>query len=144
MAPTRDPYAGKLEPKEGVTLAPPKYDPISLEELSKANGKNGAKAYVAIMGVVFDVSGNKAYCPEGSYHVFVGHDASYALANTSTKSADVHSNWSGISKDKKKVLKDWSVYFTKRYNIVGLVEGATNTEPPEKEDDDRPDWWEID
>jgi hypothetical protein len=30
--------AGKFEPKVPVQLAPPKDDPISLEELAKANG----------------------------------------------------------------------------------------------------------
>jgi hypothetical protein len=31
--------AGKFEPKVPVQLAPPKDDPISVEELAKANGK---------------------------------------------------------------------------------------------------------
>lgn len=30
--------AGKFEPKTPVTLNPPKYDPISVEELAKCNG----------------------------------------------------------------------------------------------------------
>lgn len=33
--------AGRFEPKVPVTLAPPKDDPITLEELAAANGKSG-------------------------------------------------------------------------------------------------------
>lgn len=31
--------SGRFEPKEPVTLDPPKNDPITVEELAKANGK---------------------------------------------------------------------------------------------------------
>jgi len=58
--------------------------------------------------------------------VFVGHDASRALALTSTKSEDVKPEWYDLEDDKKKVLEDWYTFFSKRYNIVGKVEGATN------------------
>merc|ERR1712000_348947 len=67
--------AGKFEPKVPVNLDPPKDDPISVEALSKAKGEDGGKRYVAIKGKVYDVTGNKAYQPGGSYHVFAGHDA---------------------------------------------------------------------
>jgi len=76
-----------FEPKTKVELDPPKDDPISLEYLSKCDGQNllslhveasctktgcaGSNpdypTYVAIKGTVFDVTGNKAYGPEGSY-----------------------------------------------------------------------------
>lgn len=84
--------AGKFEPKEPIPLAPPKDDPISVEELAKCNGKlfcaslsyrtasknelvysyftgvDSEKCYVAIKGKVFDVTGKDAYKPGGSYH----------------------------------------------------------------------------
>ena len=76
-----------FEPKTKVELDPPKDDPISLNYLSKCDGvlqrmimtvsletdisRSGTNAdyptYVAIKGTVFDVTGNKAYGPEGSY-----------------------------------------------------------------------------
>ena len=34
--------AGKFEPKVPVNLDPPKDDPISLEELAKADGESGS------------------------------------------------------------------------------------------------------
>jgi predicted heme/steroid binding protein len=91
-----------FEPKTKIELDPPKDDIISLEYLSKCDGKlsdyAGSRSrslatiqmyythstgrsdmakiigtnpdyptYVAIKGTVFDVSGNKAYGPDGSY-----------------------------------------------------------------------------
>lgn len=78
--------SGKFEPKQPVTLAPPKDDPITVEELAKANGKcavcplisqartntfigtgEDGKCYVAIKGKVYDVTGKPMYQPGGSY-----------------------------------------------------------------------------
>ena len=59
--------------------------------------------------------------------VFAGHDASRALGMTSTKAEDVRPEWDDLAEDKKKVLEDWFTFFSKRYNIVGKVEGAKNT-----------------
>lgn len=36
--------------------------------------------------------------------------------------------WRDLSDTEKNTLNDWVTYFSKRYNIVGRVEGATNTE----------------
>ncbi|KAK7220483.1 hypothetical protein V2G26_008486 [Clonostachys chloroleuca] len=120
--------SGKFEPKAPVNLDPPKDDPISLAELAKANGAEGQKCYVAIKGKVYDVTGNKAYQPGGSYHVFAGKDASRALGKSSVKPEDVSANWQDLPDGEKKVLDDWITFFSKRYNIVGRVEGATNTD----------------
>ncbi|CAI0641376.1 putative steroid-binding protein 3 [Colletotrichum fructicola] len=121
--------SGKFEPKTPVELAPPKDDPITLEELAKADGSDpNGKTYVAIKGVVYDVTGNKAYQAGGSYNVFAGKDASRALGKTSTKAEDVSADWSDLSDKEKGVLNDWITFFSKRYNVVGRVAGATNTE----------------
>jgi membrane-associated progesterone receptor component len=58
--------------------------------------------------------------------VFAGHDASRALALTSTKAEDVRPDWEDLSDKEKGVLNDWNTFFSKRYNVVGWVEGATN------------------
>ncbi|RYP78414.1 hypothetical protein DL771_000599 [Monosporascus sp. 5C6A] len=110
--------AGKFEPKVPVQLDPPKDDPISLEDLAKANGTEGHKAYVAI----------KAYQAGGSYHVFAGKDASRALAKTSTNPDDVTPEWQDLDDKEKSTLNDWVTFFSKRYNVVGVVQGATNLE----------------
>ncbi|KAI0896760.1 cytochrome b5 [Annulohypoxylon nitens] len=118
--------SGKFEPKVPVNLDPPKDDPISVEELAKADGSEGQKAYVAIKGKVYDVSGNKAYREGGSYHVFAGKDASRALGKTSTKAEDVSPEWQDLPDKEKQTLDDWITFFSKRYNVVGIVQGATN------------------
>lgn len=58
--------------------------------------------------------------------VFAGHDASRALGLTSTKAEDVSPDWSTLDDKEKGVLEDWLTFFSKRYNVVGVVEGATN------------------
>ncbi|KAI1179230.1 cytochrome b5 [Nemania sp. FL0916] len=120
--------AGKFEPKKPVNLDPPKDDPITLEDLAQANGKEGRKAYVAIKGKVYDVTGTQTYQEGASYHVFVGKDASRALAKMSTKPEDVQAEWKDLNDKEKGVLNDWITFFSKRYNIVGVVQGATNME----------------
>ncbi|EHA55728.1 hypothetical protein MGG_12396 [Pyricularia oryzae 70-15] len=121
--------AGKFEPKTPVNLDPPKLDvKIAREELEKATGENGGKCYVAIKGLVYDVTGNKAYQPGGSYHVFAGHDASRALGKTSTKAENVSPDWKTLDEKEQGVLNDWITFFSKRYNVVGVLEGADNME----------------
>ncbi|KAK4902234.1 hypothetical protein LTR27_001137 [Elasticomyces elasticus] len=133
-----------FEPKQKVELDAPKDDVISIDYLSKCDGSHqDYPTYVAIkvcrakaysirqayfdqQGTVFDVSGNKAYGPEGSYKVFAGKDASRALAQSSLKEEECRPDWEDLSDDHKKVLNDWYTFFSKRYNIKGKVEGATN------------------
>ncbi len=59
---------------------------------------------------------------------FAGKDASRALAKSSTKPEDVSHEWKDLDDKEQSTLNDWVTFFTKRYNIVGKVEGATNTE----------------
>ena len=101
-------------------------------------------------GIVYDVTGNKAYQPGGAYSgrspspffpppnqptnqptpytVFAGKDASRALGKTSTKPEDVSPDWQDLPDKEKSTLNDWVTFFSKRYNVVGRVEGATNFE----------------
>ena len=60
--------------------------------------------------------------------VFAGKDASRALGKTSTKPEDVSSEWQDLPDKEKGTLNDWVTFFSKRYNVVGKVEGATNFE----------------
>lgn len=47
---------------------------------------------------------------------------------TSTKPEDAVPDWQDLSDKEKGVLNDWVTFFSKRYNVVGHVEGATNME----------------
>lgn len=52
---------------------------FTLEELAQYNGKDGAKAYVAVDGVVYDVTGLKAWT-EGKHNGFeAGQDLTEAI-----------------------------------------------------------------
>lgn len=60
------------------------------------------------------------------WEVFAGKDASRALGMTSTKAEDVLPEWKDLPDKEKGVLNDWIKFFSNRYNVVGVVEGATN------------------
>ncbi|KAJ6122508.1 Cytochrome b5 [Penicillium capsulatum] len=131
-----EPEPKRFSPKVPVDLDPPKDDPISLEELAKCDGTDPERpTLVAIKGVVFDVSRNAAYGASGQYRaarlietlVFAGKDASRALASSSLKPEDCVPEWHDLDDKEKTVLNEWYLFFSKRYNIVGKVEGATNT-----------------
>ncbi|RPB27911.1 putative progesterone binding protein [Terfezia boudieri ATCC MYA-4762] len=112
-----------FSPAEPVALDPPKDDPITVEELAKADGSNPTTPiYIAIKGTVFDVSRNRAsYGPGGAYHVFAGKDASRGLAKSSVKPEDAVAEWIDLDEKEKGVLNDWYTFFSKRYNIIGKV-----------------------
>ncbi|KAJ5095216.1 Cytochrome b5 [Penicillium argentinense] len=118
----------RFAPKVPVELDPPKDDPISLEELAKCDGTDPSRpTLIAIKGVVFDVTRNSMYGATGSYKIFAGKDPSRALAKTSLKAEDCVPEWYDLDEKEKTVLNDWYTFFSKRYNIVGKVEGAQNT-----------------
>ncbi|KAJ5319479.1 hypothetical protein N7541_006149 [Penicillium brevicompactum] len=118
----------RFAPKVAVQLDPPKDDPISPEELAKCDGTDPSRpTLVAIKGVVFDVTRNAAYGAQGQYRVFAGKDPSRALACSSLKPENCVPEWHDLDDKEKKVLDEWFTFFSKRYNIVGKVEGATNT-----------------
>ncbi|OJK02571.1 putative progesterone binding protein [Aspergillus brunneoviolaceus CBS 621.78] len=122
-----EPEPKRFSPKIPVQLDPPKYDLITVEELSKCDGTDPNRpTLVAIKGIVFDVTRNAAYSPSGQYHVFAGKDPSRALASSSLKPEDCRPDWYDLEDKEKTVLDEWFTFFSKRYNIVGKVQDATN------------------
>ncbi|CAO1633139.1 unnamed protein product [Parajaminaea phylloscopi] len=111
-----------MEPTTAPTH-PPKDDPITPEELAQYDGSDPEKpVYVAIKGLVFDVSAKREmYAPGKGYHIFAGKDGSKGLGSSSLKPEDAVADWSSLDDKQKKVLDDWVAYYTKRYNIVGKV-----------------------
>ncbi|KAI3628893.1 hypothetical protein CBS14141_000596 [Malassezia furfur] len=111
-----------LEPSTKPT-EPPKEDPITVEELAKYDGSDSSKpVYVAVKGIVFDVSPRREmYAPGNGYHVFAGKDASRGLGMSSLKPEDAVSDYSTLTEAQMKVLNDWFEYYKKRYNIVGKL-----------------------
>jgi predicted heme/steroid binding protein len=57
---------------------PPRY--FTLEELSQYNGKNGAPAYVAVNGVVYDVTNNSVWRGDSHFGLNPGNNLSIDFA----------------------------------------------------------------
>ncbi|EUC61055.1 cytochrome b5-like heme/steroid-binding domain protein [Rhizoctonia solani AG-3 Rhs1AP] len=114
-------------------LQPPKDDPYTLAELSAYDGRDpGRPVYVAIKGMVFDVTAKRdVYGPGGSYSVFAGKDGSKGLGLSSLKAEDAVPDWSTLEEKERGVLNDWYAFFSKRYNVVGKVSDLpSNVAPP--------------
>lgn len=73
---------------------------------------------------VFMKVDNRADC--SLFLVFAGKDASRGLAMSSLKPENCVPEWHDLPDKEKTVLDEWFTFFSKRYNIVGKVEGATN------------------
>ncbi|KAL7752151.1 hypothetical protein RI367_002194 [Sorochytrium milnesiophthora] len=99
---------------------------FTAEELAQYNNEDPSKpVYVAIKGIVYDVSGNRQMYPynEG-YGVFAGRDASRALALSSTKLEDCTSNYSDLPPAKLQTLEEWESFFKRKYPVVGKTAQA--------------------
>ncbi|KAK5189056.1 hypothetical protein LTR99_010991 [Exophiala xenobiotica] len=108
-------------------LDDPKDDHITYEDLGNCDGTDPFKpTLVAIKGIVFDVSRNPAYGPNGPYHVYAGKDPSRALATSSLSPEDCVPEWHDLEDQYKTVLNEWYAFFTNRYKVVGKVVGAHN------------------
>ncbi|KAG0297128.1 hypothetical protein BGZ96_007679 [Linnemannia gamsii] len=107
-------------------LPPPNLERIfTKEELAQHDGSKGEEGmiYVAIKGIVFDVTAKKAmYGPSGGYHCFAGKDASKALGKSSLKPEDCIADYSELTEKELKTMEDWYTFFEKRYAIVGKTE----------------------
>ncbi|KAF9146505.1 hypothetical protein BGX30_014570 [Mortierella sp. GBA39] len=106
-------------------LPPPNLERIfTKEELAEHDGeKEDGSIYVAIKGIVFDVTAKKAmYGPSGGYHCFAGKDASKALGKSSLKPEDCIADYSELTEKERKTMEDWYVFFEKRYAIIGRTE----------------------
>lgn len=96
---------------------------FSLADLRKHNGHGGAKSYIGLNGCVYDVSGQELYAEGNKYHVFVGHDATVALAKMAADGSHLDQSADSVelSDSEKKVLKDWEARFREKYQMVGRV-----------------------
>ncbi|KAG0377685.1 hypothetical protein BGX24_005624 [Mortierella sp. AD032] len=106
-------------------LPPPNLEHIfTKEELAEHDGsKEDGLIYVAIKGIVFDVTAKKAmYGPSGGYHCFAGKDASKALGKSSLKPEDCVADYSELTEKELKTMEDWYIFFEKRYAIVGKTQ----------------------
>lgn len=111
-------------------LAPPQDRQFNPAELAQYDGTEGKPIYVAIKGVVYDVSAKKEMYGKGSgYNVFAGKDASCGLGEegiclaltpgmSSLDPKDAHADFSNLNDTQKKTLDDWSSFFAKVSNCA--------------------------
>lgn len=68
------------------------------------------------------------YGPGSPYSMFVGKDASRALALLSFKPEDINGNIEGLSEEELVILQDWEYKFMEKYVKVGelVPEGGLN------------------
>ncbi|KAG0565286.1 hypothetical protein KC19_8G179100 [Ceratodon purpureus] len=95
-------------------------------ELEKYNGTdNLPPLLLGILGSVFDVSkGWQHYGPGGSYHHFVGRDASRAFVSGNFSDDGLTDSLEGLTPSQIKAIDDWRLFFLSRYVYLGKLEGT--------------------
>ncbi|EMG48664.1 DAP1 Damage response protein 1 [Candida maltosa Xu316] len=107
--------------------------------LTKYNGKDSPKIFIAVKNRVFDVTQGAAfYGPGGPYENFAGRDASRGLAKNSFDEAmltDINKpidKLEDLTKLEIESLDGWEEHFENRYKVVGtLHENGTIKEEQE-------------
>ncbi|CAG9114596.1 unnamed protein product [Plutella xylostella] len=97
----------------------------SAEQLAQYNGIDNEALYLAILGVIFDVSKSSQHYSKGSsYHYFVGKDGSRSLisGNFSDTSAD-RDHVLDLTCDDIFVLMNWRDTFKQKYTRKGKLIG---------------------
>eukprot|EP00092_Neocalanus_flemingeri_P000724 GFUD01000768.1.p1 GENE.GFUD01000768.1~~GFUD01000768.1.p1 ORF type:complete len:343 (-),score=140.41 GFUD01000768.1:115-1143(-) len=99
---------------------------LSTARLAKFDGSEGSPGlYLAMLGVVYDVSkGKEYYGPGGGYSFFAGKDASRAFVSGQFDEEGLVSDVSGLTSADYMGLEEWASFYEKDYVRVGLVEGA--------------------
>lgn len=117
-------YQANKEPSFNPPPPRPKPVPVNLsyQELRQYDGVSNPKVYVALKGIIYDVSSSDFYSVGGGYHQFAGHDASVNLAKMSHDDQFLN-KYGQITLDKEEtgVLNDWVMRFESKYHRVGEV-----------------------
>jgi membrane-associated progesterone receptor component len=103
---------------------------VLVADIVPFNGADGRRIYIAIDGVVFDMSSHESgaafYGPGGGYNIFAGKDATIGLASmqldpTQWKRTRVEE----LSASEQDVVIDWVARFRAKYAVVGsLLDGS--------------------
>lgn len=94
------------------------------EELSSYNGETNPKIYLSIIGRVFDVTeGGRHYGPGGSYHFFVGKDASRSFVSGQFTAEHLTPNISDFSYSDINSLQSWVGFYEEKYPEIGRLVG---------------------
>ncbi|XP_063080130.1 neudesin [Engraulis encrasicolus] len=97
---------------------------ITEEELAMYDGsRDGQPIYMAIKGVVFDVTtGKDFYGKDAPYNALVGKDSTRAVAKMSLDPADLTHDTTGLTKDQLESLERvFTGTYKAKYPIVGYT-----------------------
>lgn len=104
---------------------------FSRSELALYNGVDKPELYVAIRGLIYDVTNNqKNYGPGKAYNRLVGRDASRQLGTNKLQLGpnevlkdEPENTWytDDLTEKQNGVVDRWGEFFKKRYRIVGAV-----------------------
>uniref|UniRef100_A0A3P9AMP9 Cytochrome b5 heme-binding domain-containing protein n=1 Tax=Esox lucius TaxID=8010 RepID=A0A3P9AMP9_ESOLU len=128
----------KLKPK-------PATKPVRLftdDDLKKYDGsEEGQPIYMAIKGVVFDVTMGKEFYGKGApYNVLVGKDSTRAVAKMSLDPADLTSDITGLSEEQIQSLEGvFEGTYKKKYPIVGYTTMRILNQDGSPNDDFKPE-----
>uniref|UniRef100_A0A7S4L1F9 Cytochrome b5 heme-binding domain-containing protein n=1 Tax=Paramoeba aestuarina TaxID=180227 RepID=A0A7S4L1F9_9EUKA len=113
---------------------------MTIETLSRYDGRHGLGICLALKGTIFDVTSKpQFYGPGGGYSLFAGRECSRALAKSSFESEDIESReLDDLDVDEKEALERWFETFSGKYPLVGkLIEaGGEGTKPATTEKDE--------
>ncbi|MBM7621237.1 putative heme/steroid binding protein [Bacillus tianshenii] len=70
-----------ITPLPGQTLPQTNQKDFTAEELARFNGKNGMPAYVAVNGIVYDVTNNRAWAAATHFALTAGKDYTQEFAS---------------------------------------------------------------
>ncbi|XP_077194855.1 neudesin [Paroedura picta] len=106
---------------------PPRQRPVRLfteAELARYNGQEeGQPIYIAVKGVVFDVTSGKEFYEKGaSYNALVGKDSTRGIAKMSLDPADLTHDTMGLTTEELQSLDDtFNNVYKAKYPIVGYT-----------------------
>ncbi|KAG7234586.1 hypothetical protein INR49_002215 [Caranx melampygus] len=112
------------------------------EELQRYDGSEEAQPiYMALKGVVFDVTKGKDFYGKGApYNALVGKDSTRAVAKMSLDPADVTSDTTGLSEEQLRSLDDvFEGTYKTKYPIVGYTASRILNEDGSPNEDFKPE-----
>jgi membrane-associated progesterone receptor component len=97
---------------------------LTLELLRMFDGSRDSQIFIAIKGVVYDVTSAKVvYQPGGEYHVFAGKEISRGLAKSALTDDEIqpYGDLEGLTKEELEALDGWISYYAGKYKVVGKI-----------------------
>ncbi|TIA91059.1 hypothetical protein E3P99_01219 [Wallemia hederae] len=116
-------YQGRYRNLKTYLPRPPQRS-FSVDELAQYDGRDGRDIYLAIDGLVFDVTANpRIYGPGGMYHAAVAKDAARAFVTNCFKDQPTN-DLRGLTDKELDQIKGWQSFFdnNKKYNLIGTVD----------------------